>query len=44
MEDVLLMYVQQRQKRYILHHAMPVSYMGAGLPLNRPSGETVHFY
>jgi len=42
--NIYRMYVQQRKKRYSLHHAIPVSYMGAGLPLNRPSGETVHLY
>ncbi|MHA2370383.1 MAG: zinc ribbon domain-containing protein [Candidatus Hodarchaeales archaeon] len=32
----------QRKKRYSLKYAKPVSYMGTGIPLNRPSGASAH--
>jgi len=42
--NIYRMYLQRRKKRYSLHHAMPVSYTGAGLPCNRPRGDPVQCF
>ncbi|MFX1512863.1 MAG: zinc ribbon domain-containing protein [Promethearchaeota archaeon] len=38
--NIYRMYQEQKRKRYSLKQTKTVPYMAAGIPLNRPSGET----
>jgi putative transposase len=40
--NIYRVYQELRKKRFSLKQAKPVPYMATGIPLNRPSGDTVH--
>ncbi|MFX0206364.1 MAG: zinc ribbon domain-containing protein, partial [Candidatus Hodarchaeota archaeon] len=42
--NIYRMYQEQRQKRYSIKNATPVSYMGTGIPPNRPGGASTHLW
>ena len=42
--NIYRMYQEQRQKRYRITHAKPVSYTGTGIPPNCPGGASVQVF
>ena len=40
--NIYRVYHEQRKKRFSLKHSKPVPYMATGIPLNRPSGDSIH--
>jgi len=40
--NIYRVYQEMRKKRFSLKHSKPVPYMAAGIPLNRPSGDSTH--
>ncbi|MHA2054449.1 MAG: zinc ribbon domain-containing protein, partial [Candidatus Hodarchaeales archaeon] len=41
--NIYRMFQEHHRKRYSLRFAKPVSYMGTGIPPNRPGGVSTHF-
>ncbi|WP_287585579.1 transposase [Candidatus Borrarchaeum sp.] len=40
--NIYRVYQEKRKKRFSLKQAKPVPYMATGIPLNRPSGDSIH--